>query len=132
MTVPLLASSVLFGSILVGFIGVKWNAIMKSSIKSTLAILVLIGILTSLLNHGTDHAVAMWIDRAFMVVTGLAFLAALAETTRRLYLFALMATAILFYAAAKLIRTEWISDAAHVACHGAATVFIMATLTDQQ
>jgi hypothetical protein len=135
MTVPLLASSVLFGSILVGFIALYWSRLMSNWLTAFLSIIVLLGVLTSLLNHGTDLAAAKWIDRAFMIISGLVFFAALTSMRSRLYLVALMGAAIVMYAAAKIVGKGVWSDGFHIACHGFATVFIVATLCvlkDQQ
>ena len=130
MTVLLLASSVLFGTILLGFIGLYWSRLMRNWKTSLLTIIVLLGILTSLLNHGTDLAAAKWIDRAFMVVSGTTFLVILLEgVARRTYLLALMGSAVLFYAAAKIAQKGAWSDGFHIACHGAATAFIIGTLS---
>ena len=130
MTVPLFTSSVLFGSILVGFIAFYWTRLMRNWKTALLTIIVLLGILTSLLNHGTDLAAARWIDRAFMVVSGITFLVILLEgVARRTYLLALMGSAVLFYAVAKIVRKGAWSDGFHIACHGAATAFIIGTLS---
>ena len=128
MTVPLFTSTCVFGSILVGFVVLYWPSLMKNSVTATLSILVLLGVLTSLLNHGTDYKAAKWIDRAFMVVSGLVFLAALTTITKRSYLLALLGAAIVMYAAAKIVSKGAWSDGFHIACHGLATVFIVATL----
>jgi len=108
---------------------------MKNSVTAALTIVVLVGVLTSLLNHGTDYRAARWIDRAFMVVSGLVFLTALTSIRKRLYLAALLGLAIVAYAAAKVVGKGVWSDGFHIACHGFATVFIVATLwvlKDQQ
>jgi len=127
MTVPLFASTCLFGSVLVGFVVLYWSPLMKNSVTAALTIVVLLGVLTSLLNHATDYRAARWIDRAFMVVAGLAFLTVLA--TKRTYLIALMGAAIVMYGAAKAVGKGVWSDGFHIACHGIATVFIVATLS---
>jgi len=135
MTVPLLASSVLFGSVLVGFIALYWSRLMSNWLTAFLSIIVLLGILTSLLNHGTDYRAARWIDRAFMIISGIAFFAALTSLRKRLYLVALLGAAIVMYAAAKVVGKGVWSDGFHIACHGFATVFIVGTLwsiKDQQ
>jgi uncharacterized protein YqhQ len=130
MTIPLFTSSCVFGTILLGTIAWNWSTFMQRDTSALLCFVVLIGILTSLLNHGTDQMAARFIDRAFMVISGITFLAVLWDTrvSNRLTLIALMLAAVLAYVVAKVVRDPVISDVSHVATHGFATVFILATL----
>jgi len=134
MTAPLLISVGVFGAVLAGFIVINWTSLSKKASTLLLSVVVLIGIVTGLLNHGTDDVMLRWIDRAFMAVSALTFLIVLIETRRldeskRTLLFGLMIATILFYVGAKAIATPWLSDLSHMVTHACATAFIIATLT---
>jgi hypothetical protein len=134
MTTPLLLSVGIFGAVLAGFIIINWTSLSKRASTLLLSIVVLIGIVTGLLNHGTDDVMLRWIDRAFMAISALAFLIVLMETRRldkskRTLLFGLMIATILFYVGAKAIATPGLSDLSHIATHACATAFVIATLT---
>ena len=130
MTIPLFTSSCVFGIVLLVTIAWNWSTFMQRDASALLCFVVLIGILTSLLNHGTDQIAARWIDRAFMVISGITFLVVLWDTrvSNRVTLIALMLAAVLAYVVAKVVRDPVISDVSHVATHGFATIFILTTL----